>query len=98
MTEQRASPTPAALVQDDADPGAHRPGFVGRRRHARRVRQVGDWLPSRPRKQVWKTAAVCTGVLLLMVVGLYLGLSHQDTPQLPGAGTLVSPATHAIGS
>ena len=85
MTEQRASTTPAAFAEDGGEPGVHRPGFVGRRRHTRRVRQVGDWLPNRSRKQVWKTAAVCTGVLVLMAVGLYLGLSHQDAQGLPGA-------------
>ena len=92
MTERPASRTPPAAEQDPADPDAHRPGFVGRRRHARRVRQVGDWMPTRSRKQVWKTAAVCTGVLLLLAIGLYFGLSHGD-PQLPGAAgvTLVGP-------
>jgi hypothetical protein len=85
MTEQRARTTPAAFSEDGADSNVHRPGFIGRRRHTRRVRQVGDWLPNRSRKQLWKTVAVCAGVLVLMAVGLYLGLSHQDAQGLPGA-------------
>ena len=85
MMERRASTTPTVLLQEADDSGQHRPGFVGRRRHTRRVRQVGDWLPGRSRKQMLKTVALCAGVLVLMAIGLYFGLSRQDTQQLPGA-------------
>lgn len=92
MTERQAS-APTPIVDDPSEPGLHRPGYVGRRRHTRRVRQRAEWVAGRSRKRMLRTAVLCTGVLLLMAVGLYLGLSRQDT-QLPGVTgfSLVGPS------
>ncbi len=47
---------------------------------------MGRWVVARSRKRMLRTAAVCTGVLLLMAVTLYLGLSRQDSaPAAEGA-------------
>ncbi|MES1166311.1 MAG: hypothetical protein ABUR63_11160 [Verrucomicrobiota bacterium] len=34
---------------------------------------------ARSRRRTFRTAAVCAGVLLLMALGLYFGLSRQDS-------------------
>src|SRR5262245_18941221 len=51
---------------------------VVRRRRAQSRPQAGQWTARRPRRKILRAVFVCTGVLLLMAVGLYLGLARQD--------------------
>jgi hypothetical protein len=54
---------------------------VVRRRRARSRRRSGSgiWTTPASRRKVIRAFVVCTGVLLLMGLGLYFGLSRQDT-------------------
>jgi hypothetical protein len=56
-----------------------------RRRRPGKRRQVRQWSAARTRKRVLRTFAVCTGVLLLMALGLYYGLAQQETAPAGGA-------------
>jgi transcriptional regulator GlxA family with amidase domain len=49
---------------------------VARRRTNRR--QTAKWIGNRSRRQKMRTVAVCVGTLLLMALGLYFGLLHQE--------------------
>jgi hypothetical protein len=59
-----------------------------RRRRTRRGHQsgghTGRWAV-RSRNRWVRTLALCTGVLLLMALGLYFGLAHQETAPSDGA-------------
>ena len=57
----------------------HRRGTHVRRRRSKKVFRQGRWVAARSRTRSIRTAVVCTSVLLLMVLGLYLGLSRQDS-------------------
>jgi hypothetical protein len=57
----------------------HAHGHVVRRRRARTAPSTRQWVAARSKRRVLRTAAVCTGVLLLMALGLYFGLSRQDS-------------------
>ena len=50
---------------------------VSRRRIARR--QTARWIGNRSRREKMRTLAVCVGMLLLMAVGLYFGLSDHES-------------------
>ena len=53
---------------------------TSRRRRARRDRrQSAKWVVNRSRRQKVRTLAVCAGALLLMALGLYFGLAHQES-------------------
>lgn len=70
--------------------GSHRHGTHVRRRRSRKVPRQGRWVAARSRTRMVRTAVLCTSVLLLMVLGLYLGLSRQDSQQGgEGAGSPV---------
>jgi hypothetical protein len=61
-----------------------------RRRRARRVHRLGQVALARTRKRrVW-TVVLCTGVLLLMALGLYWGLSHQEAALSEAASSAAS--------
>jgi hypothetical protein len=49
-----------------------------RRANSRHRKGAGDWSVRRSRRRIISAVVLCTGVLLLMAVGLYLGLSRQD--------------------
>jgi transcriptional regulator GlxA family with amidase domain len=52
---------------------------IARRRRARKERrETANWVVARSRRQKVRTLAVCAGTLLLMALGLYLGLAHQE--------------------
>lgn len=68
-----------------------RHGTAVRRRRAKRAPQAGRWIVARSRKRMLRTAAVCTGVLLLMAVGLYLSLSRQESAPAGDGATKFSP-------
>jgi hypothetical protein len=75
-----ATPAAAPALQ-------HEPVSV-RRRRARRGhqsgRRTGRWVV-RSRNRWVRTVALCTGVLLLMAIGLYFGLAHQESAPSDGA-------------
>jgi hypothetical protein len=50
---------------------------VARRRLERRRR--AHWVGNRSRREKVRTALVCAGALLLMALGLYFGLAHQES-------------------
>ena len=53
---------------------------TSRRRRARKDRRRrADWVVNRSRRQKARTLAVCAGALLLMALGLYFGLAHQES-------------------
>lgn len=81
MTDRQAN----ALRADNAhrDQVVRGRGTVVRRRRGKKPQHVGQWVIARSRKRMLRTAAVCTGVLLLMALSLYFGLSRQDAS--PGA-------------
>ena len=56
-----------------------RRGTQVRRRRSRKVPRQGRWVAARSRTRMIRTTVLCTSVLLLMVLGLYLGLSRQDS-------------------
>ncbi len=59
-----------------------------RRRRSRRARRgahrSGRWVV-RTRNRWMRTFALCAGVLLLMALGLYFGLAHQEAAPSEGA-------------
>ena len=64
-----SAPAPVRVLRERA---------TARRRRARKERrQAANWVITRSRRQKVRTLAVCTGTLLLMALGLYLGLAHQ---------------------
>jgi hypothetical protein len=51
-----------------------------RRRRARQDRRrSAAWVVGRSRRRTVRTFAVCVGALLLMALGLYFGLAHQES-------------------
>jgi hypothetical protein len=66
-----------------------------RRAHSRRHQQT-NWSVRASRRKVIRAFVVCTGVLVLMAIGLYLGLSRQD--QAPAEGRLRGPTIASIAA
>jgi hypothetical protein len=75
--DRQASATESVTL-DPSPRSEHRQGHVVRRRRARGSHTNRRWVAARSRRRILRTAAVCTGVLLLMALGLYWGLSRQD--------------------
>lgn len=50
---------------------------VRRRRSRSHRRHHGSWTPA-SRRRTLRAFLVCVGVLVLMALGLYLGLSHEN--------------------
>jgi len=67
-----------SLIEDRA-PHRARQQVVVRRRRARKGVRHDRWIVARSRTRALRTAAVCTGVLFLMALGLYFGLSRQES-------------------
>jgi hypothetical protein len=64
-------------------PELHRERVSVRRRRARsagsdRRQKSPSWVAARSRRRMARSFALCAGVLLLMAIGLYFGLAHQD--------------------
>ena len=74
--DRQASATES--LTPDPLPHPERQSYVVRKRRARGSRTKQRWVAARSRRRIIRTAAVCTGVLLLMALGLYLGLERQD--------------------
>ncbi len=89
MIDRQANATRPVVQPSGA--ALHRHGTMVRRRRAKRGPHAGRWVVARSRKRMLRTAAVCTGVLLLMAVGLYLGLSRQDATPAGDGATRFSP-------
>ena len=85
MIDRQANAIQAVI----SDPRRRR--TVERRRRSKRVQYAAQWVVARSRKRTLKTVAVCTGVLLLMAIGLYLGLSRQDSARETEGATKFSP-------
>jgi hypothetical protein len=51
---------------------------VVRRRRAHSRSKSREWTALRSRRRTIRTAVVCAGVLVLMALGLYVGLLHQE--------------------
>ena len=77
-----------ASVGSDGDPNddgtvfplLFRERVTKRRRRARQNRREGaHWVAGRSRRLTVRTFAVCAGALLLMAIGLYFGLSRQES-------------------
>jgi hypothetical protein len=63
-------------------PELHRERVSVRRRRARSARsdkgRSAAWVATRSRRRTARAFALSAGVLLLMAIGLYFGLAHQD--------------------
>jgi hypothetical protein len=69
-----SSEVPPIAVQE-----SHRERVVVRRRRARTRHRTGQWTARTSRRRVIRAGVVCAGVLLAMALGLYFGLSRQNT-------------------
>jgi hypothetical protein len=64
----------------------HRERVVVRRRRARsRRHHHRNWTARASHRKVIRAFLVCTGVLVLMALGLYFGLSRQEVAPAEGA-------------
>jgi hypothetical protein len=75
--ERQANATEMA-IEDRPSAGQRRQVTVRRRRPRKGARRDDRWIVARSRTRIFRTAAVCTGVLLLMALSLYFGLSRQE--------------------
>ena len=95
--------------QEDAPivvPDIHRERVVVRRRRARgRHHKRGVWTARASRRKAVRAILVCATVLVLMALGLYYGLSRQESAPAEGShhprapsripAKMPAPATHA---
>jgi hypothetical protein len=70
---------PSGTAIPDNFPERYRERVVVRRRRSGKHRHSRKWSARTARRRVLRTFAVCTGVLLLMALGLYFGLARQET-------------------
>jgi hypothetical protein len=84
--------TQQAAAEDRAASGTTIPEHRGarvsvrrRRSSSRRRYSAAEWSIRSSRRRTARTVFVCTGVLLLMAMGLYFGLSHQESSPAEGA-------------
>lgn len=70
-----------------AVPAIRRERTVVRRRRARsrRHHQHRSWTARASRRKIIRAFVVCTGVLVLMALGLYFGLSRQEVAPAEGS-------------
>ena len=79
-----------------AAPPMRRERVVVRRRRPHSRHRIPQWTVRMSHRRMLRAFVVCTGVLVLMAVGLYCGLARQDNPPagaLPtfaGAGALAA--------
>jgi hypothetical protein len=77
-------PLPAATLR-----ALQRERVSVRRRRSKRGRSARQWSARTSRRRLFRTLAVSTGVLLLMALGLYFGLAHNDVS--PSVGSSRAP-------
>jgi hypothetical protein len=78
-----------------AVPEIRRERVVVRRRRGRSRPRVGQWSAMRSRRRTVRAFLVCTGVLVLMALGLYFGLSRQEIA--PAESSMRKPMIAAAG-
>ena len=68
-------------------PAVHRERVVVRRRRgrSRRHHEHRNWTARASRRKMIRAFVVCTGVLVLMALGLYFGLSRQELAPAEGS-------------
>jgi len=76
--EPLAGSSQEAVVEAPVAVPGRRERVVVRRRRPHSRRRTGQWTARRSRRRMIRAAVLCAGVLLLMAVGLYLGLSRQE--------------------
>lgn len=76
--DRQVNATESVITPDLIGRSRHRAGSVVRRRRARGSRSGRRWVAARSYRRMVRNVVVCTGVLLLMALGLYLGLARQD--------------------
>ena len=54
--------------------------------------QTAKWVGNRSRREKMRTLSVCVGTLLLMALGLYFGLSHQEARSPDGSAEPIGAA------
>jgi hypothetical protein len=99
MTHGHPSADMEAVVPP-AVPGLGRERVTVRHRRARQGRSPsrGQWVtPSRSRRRAVRTFALCTGVLLLMAIGLYFGLARQENAAPPAHEAIRVGAVGGVG-
>jgi hypothetical protein len=70
-------------------PGAPiRERVVVRKRRSRKPHRSREWSARSSRRRAVRNVLLCTGVLLLMAAGVYLGLERQDGAAAPVEGSL----------
>ncbi|HXJ20110.1 MAG TPA: hypothetical protein VMT03_07745 [Polyangia bacterium] len=75
--DRQASATESVTLDPVASP--ERQSHVVRKRRSRGSLSSRQWVAARSRRRIIRITAICTGVLLLMALGLYLGLERQDS-------------------
>jgi len=73
---------------------------VVRKRRSRKPHSSRKWSARASRQRAIRNFLLCTAVLLMMAVGVYLGLSRQDVAPVEGSvtpppGATTAPATSA---
>lgn len=63
---------------------------VVRKRRSRKAQRSREWSGRSARRRAVRNFLLCTAVLMLMAVGVYLGLARQDIA--PAEGSVTPPA------
>jgi hypothetical protein len=61
-----------------------------RKRRSRKAHRSRNWSARSSRRRIVRNFLVCTGVLLLMAAGVYMGLSRQEGAPVEGSVTPVT--------
>ena len=77
------------------EPHHERMQRVRRRRPGSRRHRSGTWTARSSRRKAIRAFVVCAGVLVLMAIGLYFGLSRQNTE--PAESSLDAPVMAPVG-
>ena len=81
----------ADITDVDSVPGAPiRERVVVRKRRSRKAHRSREWSARTARRRAVRNFLLCTAVLMLMAVGVYLGLARQD--MAPAEGSVTPPA------
>lgn len=86
-----------AVLPAASEPRRERVRVRHRRARQGRSSSHGRWVtPSRSRRRAVRTFALCTGVLLLMAIGLYFGLARRENAT-PSEAAIRVGAVGAVG-
>jgi hypothetical protein len=91
--EQQIADIPDVVSVPDA---AIRERVVVRKRRSRKAHHRREWSARSSRQRAVRNFVLCTAVLLLMAVGVYLGLARQDVA--PVEGSLTPPASGTVST